>query len=197
MAASGAAPRRRGRASVILGVVALVVAAGVLVRAGREGGAPGAAPPSGLAASPFTTAEAVPAGPAPPAPVAAAPHGVGAQAQAEPEPPSDPPPAAAPDPDPARQQAGRAWLVDALGETLPETTRAQDLERLADLLLEARDLRGRETPAREREILLTLSAEFERVAGAPMGDVVSRLPRAPFDLAPEPRIDRTPPQVQP
>jgi hypothetical protein len=78
----------------------------------------------------------------------------------------------------------RALLARALAEALPGVRSARDLDRLAELVLAARDLRGREAPARERDILLALSLEFERLAGAPMGDVISRLAR-PGELAPE------------
>jgi hypothetical protein len=84
----------------------------------------------------------------------------------------------------------RATLARALEEVLAREVEARDRDRLADLLLEARELRGREAPAREREILVVLSNEFERLAGAPMGDVVSRLPAGPG--APVPRPARLP-----
>jgi hypothetical protein len=79
----------------------------------------------------------------------------------------------------------RWLLMSALAEALERPRGPNDLEALADLLLEARALRGREAPAREREILLALSNEFERIAGEPMGNVVSRLGQ-PGDLAPRP-----------
>lgn len=88
---------------------------------------------------------------------------------------------------------GERWLLGAmldraLSVPLPEAARM----RLADLLIEARDLRAREAPGRAREILLALGAEFERIAGEPMGSVASRL-ALPGELAAEPpRTTRAP-----
>lgn len=81
---------------------------------------------------------------------------------------------------------GERWLLGAMlaravSAPLPEADRV----RLADLLIEARELRGREAPGREREILLALAAEFERIAGEPMGSVASRL-ALPGELAAQP-----------
>lgn len=71
---------------------------------------------------------------------------------------------------------GERWLLSAmLARASPRPLSQADRVRMADLLLEARDRRGRETPSREREILLALNDEFERIAGEPMGNVASRL----------------------
>jgi hypothetical protein len=92
---------------------------------------------------------------------------------------------------------GERWLLSAmLARASPRPLSQADRVRMADLLLDARDLRGRETPSREREILLALSDEFERIAGEPMGNVASRLAlpdelpaRPPPGLAELPQTD--------
>jgi hypothetical protein len=87
-------------------------------------------------------------------------------------------------PDPSRD-AERTLLEAQLARALPDSLSAADLQRLAELLLEARDPRRDEPPRVEREIQARIAEEFERIAGEPMGTVTSRL-STPSDSAPRP-----------
>ncbi len=90
------------------------------------------------------------------------------------------------------RDAERALLADQLARVLPETLSVAELQRLAELLLEARDLRVDEPPRIEREIQMRIAEEFERIAGEPIGTVASRL-STPFDTAPRsPRVPDPP-----
>jgi hypothetical protein len=96
---------------------------------------------------------------------------------------------------PPRQarDAERALLVTELSRALPGARSAAELERLAGLLLEARDAGAGEPPEIAREIRLRIAEEFERLAGEPLGDVASRI-ATPFDHAPRRPGEPEPPR---
>lgn len=82
----------------------------------------------------------------------------------------------------------RQRLAEGLRRTLGPDLPADDLERLASLVLESRDvMHGEESPVVRQEILRRIALEFERLAGEPMGDVISRLPRHEPDAPRPPR----------
>jgi hypothetical protein len=98
---------------------------------------------------------------------------------------------------PAGSRAAEHTLLAAqLARALPDSLSAAELQRLAELLLEARDQRGNEPPRIEREIQVRIAEEFERIAGEPMGTVASRL-STPFDTAPRPPREPDPPASTP
>ena len=87
-------------------------------------------------------------------------------------PPAEPPAAVAPDRARLREALGALGLEDPAGRPLDP----RSLERLVDLLLERRALAaGNEPPAIARDLAVAIDQEFERLAGAPPGEVIARL----------------------